>query len=266
MALEAGADVVLMPVDPPGTIEAICEAVQTGRLSRERIQASVERIWKAKQQVLGSTLKSEQKRGVSESSPGWVESVAQPKASDFCRTVLQQSLKIHAPSPGESRPVRQRQDLTSDTTVTATNLIVVDNLLQASFLGIHTPAITMPQGWGYRLQWVDSQTPVIERINDLQPTLLQLFIQAKPFQNTTGLIHIARQWLESLLEAGQLQAVILYGSPYVWKQFVPLLPSELPAVFSYGQIPMAQTIALEKLLDLGLVIQGTEYIDRRFTT
>lgn len=266
MALEAGADVVLMPVDPPGTIEAICEAVQTGRLSRERIQASVERIWKAKQQVLDSTLKSEQKRGVSESSPRWVESVAQPKASDFCRTVLQQSLKIHAPSPGESRQVRQRQDLTSDTTVTATNLIVVDNLLQASFLGIHTPAIRMPQGWGYRLQWVDSQTPVIERINDLQPTLLQLFIQAKPFQNTTGLIHIARQWLESLLEAGQLQAVILYGSPYVWKQLVPLLPSELPAVFSYGQIPMAQAIALEKLLDLGLVIQGTEYIDRRFTT
>lgn len=264
-ALEAGADVILMPVDPPRTIEAICEAVQTGRLSRERLHASLERIWRAKQRVFRSTLKSEQKQAVNESSPPWFESVAQPQADDFCRTVLHQSLTIHSPSP-KLRQTLQQPDSTSDKTVSATNLIVVDNLLQASFLGIHTPAIRTPQGWGYRLQWVDSHMPVIEGVKDLQPTLLQLFIQANPFQNTTGLVHIARRWLELLRSAGQLQALILYGSPYVWKQFVPLLPSEIPAVFSYGQIPTAQALALEKLLDLGLAIPGTEYIDHRFTT
>ncbi len=266
MALEAGADVVLMPVDPPGTIEAIYQAVQTGRLSQERLHAKLERIWRAKEQVFRSTLRSEQKQGVSDSSLSWIESIAQPKASEVCRTILHQSLMVHTPSPRESRQTLQPQNLTSDTTIRATNLIVVENLLQASFLGLHTPAITIPQGWGYRLQWVDSQTPVIESINDLQPTLLQLFIQANPFQNTTGLVQIAQRHLEVLLEAGQLKALILCGSPYVWKQFVPLLPSEIPAVFSYGQIPMAQAIALEKLLDLGLAIQGTEYIDQKFTT
>jgi beta-glucosidase len=266
MALEAGADVILMPVDPPGTIEAIYEAVQTGRLSRERIHASVERIWRAKQQVFSSNFKSEQKRAVSESSLSWIGSVAQPQASDLCRAILHQSLTIHAPSPRESRQTLQQQDSISDTTVTATNLIVVENLLQASFLGLHTPAIRTPQAWGCRLQWVDSQTPVIKYINDLQPTLLQLFIQANPFQNTTGLVQIARRWLEVLLEAGQLQGLILYGSPYVWKQLVALLPSEIPAVFSYGQIPMAQAIALEKLLELGFATQGTGQIDQRFTT
>jgi len=266
MALEAGADIVLMPVDPPGTIEAICEAVQTGRLSRERLHASLERIWRSKQQVCSSTLRLEQKQAVSESSPLCVESIAQPKAFDFCRTVLHQSLIIHAPSPRESRQGIPAQDSTPNTTVTATNLIVVDNLLQASFLGLHTPAVRMPQGWGYRLQWVDSQTPAIESIKNLQPTLLQLFIQANPFQDTMGLVQLARRWLESLLEAGQLQALILYGSPYVWKQLVPLLPSNLAAVFSYSQTPMAQAIALEKLLGLGWAIQTTESIDQRFTT
>lgn len=266
VALEAGADVVLMPVDPPGTIEAICQAVQTGRLSRERIHASLERIWKAKQQVFGSTQKSEEKRAVNESSPLWFESVAQRSADDFCRSVLEQSLTIHAPSPEQLHQTLERSNSASDTTVTGTNLIIADNLLLANFLGIHTPAITIPQGWGYRLQWVDSQTPVIESINDLQPTLLQLFIQANPFQSTRGLVQIAQRHLELLLEAGQLRALILYGSPYVWKQFVPLLPSSIPAVFTYGQMPMAQAIALEKLLDLGFAIQGTEYIDQRFTT
>ncbi len=266
MALEAGADVILMPVDPPGTIEAICEAVQTGRLSRERIHASLERIWKAKQQVFRSTQKSEEKLALNESSRPWFESVAQPQAAEFCRTVLEQSLIVHASAPGGLHQPLQRSDSTSHTTVKGTNLIIVDNLLQANFLGIHTPAIRIPQGWGYRWQWVDSQTPVIECIKELQPTLLQLFIQANPFQNTKDSIDIARRHLESLRSAGQLQALILYGSPYVWKQLVPLLPAEIPAVFSYGQIPMAQAIALEKLLALGLAIQGTEYIDQRFTT
>lgn len=265
MALEAGADVVLMPVDPPGTIEAIYQAVQTGRLSRERIYASLERIWQAKQQIF-RTQKSEEKRAVNESSYPWFESVAQPKADEFCRNVLEQSLTIHAASPVELRQIVQRSHSTSDTTVKGTNLIIVDNLLQANFLGIHTPAIRTPQGWGYRLQWVDSQMPAIESIKDLQPTLLQLFIQAIPFQNTTGLVQTAQRWLELLLEAGQLQGLILYGSPYVWQQFVPLLPSEIPAVFTYGQIPMAQAIALEKLLESGFAIEGKEYIDQRFTT
>ena len=124
----------------------------------------------------------------------------------------------------------------------------------------------MPQEWGYRLQWVDSQTPAIESINDLQPTLLQLFIQANPFQKTAGLVQIAQRWLEALLEAEQLQALIFYGSPYVWEEFASRLPTEIPAVFNYGQIPMAQAIALEKLLDLGIAIPSKAYSDPRFTT
>ncbi len=266
MALAAGADVVLMPVDPPGTIEAIYEAVQTGRLSRERIYASLERIWQAKQQVFRSTEKSEEKRAVNESSLPWFERVAQPQADEFCRIVLEQSLTIHAPSTIDLRQPLQRSPSSSNPNVQGTNLIVVDNLLQASFLGIHAPAIRVPQGWGYRWQWVDSQVPAIESIKDLQPTLLQLFIQANPFQNTRGLIDLARLWLESLLNAGQLQALILYGSPYIWQELVPLLPAEIPALFSYSQIHQAQAIALEKLLELGLAIQGGEYIDQRFTT
>ncbi|MCA1991353.1 MAG: beta-glucosidase, partial [Coleofasciculus sp. S288] len=51
MAVEAGADILLMPVDPEGAIQAVCDAVAAGRLSQERIRASVERIWNAKQNV-----------------------------------------------------------------------------------------------------------------------------------------------------------------------------------------------------------------------
>jgi beta-N-acetylhexosaminidase len=50
-AVEAGADVLLMPTDPDACIEAIAAAVKSGRLSQERIDASVKRILAAKQQT-----------------------------------------------------------------------------------------------------------------------------------------------------------------------------------------------------------------------
>ncbi|HEY9751638.1 MAG TPA: glycoside hydrolase family 3 N-terminal domain-containing protein, partial [Coleofasciculaceae cyanobacterium] len=277
LALEAGADVILMPVDPPGTIDAICHALETERLSQDKLQASLERIWRAKQQIFNSTPQVEQtdpeqthlKAKSQTTHPAglaWVEKVCQPQASELCRTVLQQSLKIHLPSVSEVHPAPVQREFTSSYTNGATNLIVVDNLLQSSFLGLHTPAIKMPQSWGYRLQWVDRQTPLIEKIHDLQPTLLQLFIQANPFQNTAGLIQLTQGWLDELRTTGNLQAVVLYGSPYIWEQLLSSLPAEIPAVFSYGQIPIAQAIALEKLLDLGLRVPARHLIDQQFTT
>ncbi|MEB3355671.1 MAG: glycoside hydrolase family 3 N-terminal domain-containing protein [Synechococcales bacterium] len=267
MALAAGADIILMPVDPPGTIAAICDAVQTGRLSQERLHASLTRIWQAKQQVLrataSATVRSEGDRGIGESAPPWVKQVARPQAFDQCRTILEQSLILHPPPMKELQPGRSPSDPAAPP---ATNLILVENLLQADFLGMHTPAVRIPQSWGYCLQWVDRQTPALEPPRELPPTLLQLFIQANPFQDMSGLVAIAQRWLEALLAAGRLEALILYGSPYVWQTLLPQLPADLPAVFSYGQIPLAQAIALEKLLALGWAAPNRGNIDQQFTT
>jgi beta-N-acetylhexosaminidase len=50
-ALEAGADVLLMPADPEAVVKAVAAAVQSGRLTRHRIQESVIKILSAKQRV-----------------------------------------------------------------------------------------------------------------------------------------------------------------------------------------------------------------------
>jgi len=51
-AFEAGADVILMPPSPRGVIDAVVEAVESGRISEERLDQSVRRILQAKE-VLG---------------------------------------------------------------------------------------------------------------------------------------------------------------------------------------------------------------------
>jgi beta-N-acetylhexosaminidase len=50
-ALEAGADVLVMPPQPEDAIDAIVNAVATGRLTRRRIQESVSRVLAAKARV-----------------------------------------------------------------------------------------------------------------------------------------------------------------------------------------------------------------------
>ena len=50
-ALEAGADVLLMPTDPLVAIEAVYDAVKSGRITRERILQSVSRLLAAKARV-----------------------------------------------------------------------------------------------------------------------------------------------------------------------------------------------------------------------
>jgi beta-glucosidase len=47
-----------------------------------------------------------------------------------------------------------------------------------------------------------------------------------------------------------VKGLIIYGSPYVLDWFRPFLGSQLPWVFSFGQMPQAQAIACQKLFSL----------------
>ncbi len=48
LALEAGADVLLMPADLPGAIDAVVAAIESGRIPEERLDRSVRRVLHAK--------------------------------------------------------------------------------------------------------------------------------------------------------------------------------------------------------------------------
>lgn len=55
---------------------------------------------------------------------------------------------------------------------------------------------------------------------------------------------------QHLLQTQTVQGLMIYGSPYVLEWFRSLMPSELPWVFSYGQLPAAQELALKTLFEL----------------
>lgn len=241
LAVEAGADILMMPADPEGAIQAICQAVETERITHAQIQASVKRIWQAKQKVHAPA--------ASETSHAWeivppsiqLDQLAQPQMIETAQAILRDSLAIDQP----------RTFQVSEAISAPRNLILVDDALNCAFLNRQAPAVTIPKALGYSLQVVDSYTPAIDSAEkdwatDPVPILLQLFIRGNPFRSSAQLIQFAEKWLQLLHQ--QLQAVIVYGSPYVRQQLSAQLPADVPMIFSYGQMPAAQAIALEALL------------------
>jgi len=260
LALAAGADILLMPGDPTGAIQTICQAVESGQIPLERIHASLERIWQAKEKVAGVRCQmsgDEQVSGVGEQVSGvrcqvsdanplasapFPSSVLRPPSSTTVAAILNDSMQVHCPAGSrleQPRWVGGRR-----------NLILVDDGLNCKEIGHWTPAIALPRQQGYGLQLVDRHTPPLVLTADVQPwqpTLLQLFIRGNPFRGSAGMTNLVQEWFQFLVETEALMALVVYGSPYLLDQFTTKLPADVPYVFTYGQMPAAQAIALQAL-------------------
>ena len=238
LAVAAGADVLMMPADPPGAISAVCEAVEQGQIAPEQIQASVERIWRAKQKITTYDIEDTSYQHAWEAQTPLhidLDRLGTGEAMATATSILKDSNIIH----GQITTVPEN----------ARTLIVVDDLLDCAFLGRKAPAIDRLRKQGYQVQIVDGNTPEIPLAETApQPTFLQLFIRGNPFRGSAQLSRKAQAWFEFLVNTQQLQALVIYGSPYALEQFRPLLPSDIPYAFSYGQMPQAQELILNQLL------------------
>jgi len=220
MAVEAGTDILLMPDDPEVAISAIYDAVQTGRIAESRIQESLSRIWQAKQQIFNA--------------PTVDAELYSDRAKSTVSDILQDSLQ------------RSQISIITDSESDGRNLIVVDDVLNAAYLDINSPAITIPQEHHYQRQLVDRQTLDCILLSD-RPTLLQIFIRGNPFRGSAGLTTRSKEIYQQLLDSKKVVGVAIYGSPYVLEWFKTIMDSDLPWIFSYGQMEQSQAIALQSL-------------------
>jgi len=224
LAIEAGADILLMPENPESAIAAIVEAVNNGRLSPQRISASVARIGEAKAKV--STAET----------GNFQTQLANPQAIETSQQILTASLRTQGDLP------------LSLPETPARNLIIVDDLLNCDFLD-HSSAIALPQQLGYDLQLL-GQAQVFPQPPQNSPlTLVQLFTRGNPFRGESGLNKETTAYLQALFNQGCVQAVIVYGSPYVLTWLEAQLPETVPWVFSYGQKKDSCAIVLQKLFE-----------------
>jgi beta-glucosidase len=238
LAVEAGADVLLMPSDPEGAIAAVVEAVHCGRLGRDRILASVERLWRAKQKAAPAFAPDITCHAWEHLPPPplQINQLAQPHTRQLAADILVASMVVQ----GQVPPV--------PAAAPGQNLVLVDSVLACPFLDPTAAAIAHPAQHHYRLRLLDPQGCLkLPQAEALAPALVQVFVRGNPFRASAPLVDLAAAWLKALQAAGQLRGLVVYGSPYAFAQLRSLVAAA-PQGFSYGQMPAAQSLLLSRLL------------------
>ena len=240
LAVKAGADILLMPEDPEIAIESIYQAVRSGNITEERIEQSLQRIEKAKLDKELRDLGNEFN----------IEQLSQPQNIKIAQDIVRDSSQT-----GGQLPLIVSQESAKR------NLLVIDDVLNCNFLDITAPAIAIPQKLGYQRQILD-QNSLKQINNDSRETLLQVFVRGNPFRGTAGLSKDAVAEYQILLKSEKLAGLIIYGSPYVKDWFIEQIAIDLPWVFVYGQMNLAQEIAIESLFHHNL--ESTTKISNNF--
>ena len=248
LALEAGADLALMPADPWAAIEAVEAALMSGRLQEAALRRSAARRLQALERWALPPLPQ----------PALEEG---PSAEDrqLAATLVQRTLVVQG--PGAIAPPEAAGGL---------NLIRIDRSLACPFLDATAPALVLPQRQGFRTcllagdgiaPWRDqAEAPLdLERLGS-GPVLLQLFVRGNPFRGDAGSREPWPAAVRQLLQAGRLAGLVVHGSPYLWQTLAPLLPATCPAAYSPGQMPLAQQQLLTAL-GLGTSSRGGDFTD-----
>ena len=246
LAVEAGADLVLMPADARASIEALLAAVQSGRLSREQLEVSARR----RQRALG--------RCPSELADP--TRAANPDLS-LCQELIHATLERQGePLPALGGPPGNR----------GVNLVRLDQALHAPFLPAAAAGLGLPAAAGFQPLLLAADTPSLwsgdpEAPLDLTrlgsgPVLVQLFVRGNPFRGHTGTGEPWAAALRQLAAVGRLAGVAVYGSPYFWDSLREAIPPGTAAAYSPGQMPQAQRSVLEAL-GLGQTAAPGEFTD-----
>ena len=184
MAVSAGSDIILMPVDPTIAIQSVCHAVESGLISAERIKASVGRIWRSKQKLFqewdGVTLN----QSPVNIQPPALTTLAAPASMAVAAGMLADSIVTQGNLP--LIPTAGK------------NIIALEEILDSTFLSRSSPAITIPAKLGYQLQLINRHNPTIT-IAPAESVILQLFIRTSPFSGGLGITSVAKKLLEQLV-------------------------------------------------------------------
>ncbi len=206
-ALEAGADVLLVPADCERTISALVAAVKSGRLTRKRLDESVARLIEAKIRLGLMRRKTVNLEGIA-------DVLASPEAEEAAQRVADRALTLvkndgnlfplRAPAGAcvailtESRDSQRGRTLTAELKRRAANMNVVtlDPTIPAEEIG--------------KLERDLAACPV---------TVLVPFVSVAAYKGTVALRDPYTALVNTLTSGKTPVAMIAFGSPYVIRGF-----------------------------------------------
>ncbi|TVP78931.1 MAG: hypothetical protein EA352_01220 [Gemmatimonadales bacterium] len=205
LALEAGADVLVIPASVPGAIDAVVEAVEEGRIQRERLEASVRRVLEAKARAglhRERTVDVEAVRHVVGSAPH--RALAGEVASRSLVLVRDRD-GLMPPSPDELGSVLSvtwaaPDDLVSGRAFAST----MDALLPGAVTHVRTGPDTSPERWAELV----SEASGVDRV------LVNAYIPVRAGAGTVAMPEPLRDFIRTV-EVDVPLVLTSFGSPYL---------------------------------------------------
>ena len=230
-ALEAGADVLLMPVDPEAALKAVVAAVGTGRLTRRRIQESVVAILSAKER-----LGLDRKRLVDLEAIGDI--VDSPEASERAQQIAARAVTL----------VRNDGNLIPLATPERACFVVMVENRYSSDGQVFTQEVRR-RAPGAAVAFLDSSMPrdaledAIRGLPAGQSYAVAAFATVAAYRGSVGLAGDLPHALETLIASGQPVALVALGNPYLLRTF----PGVAAYLATFSNVPPSEVAAVEAL-------------------
>jgi beta-N-acetylhexosaminidase len=234
MALEAGADVLLMPKSVPDGIETIVSAVKSGRLTEARIDASVRRILTAKARA-----GLRQGRLVDLNAVDRIVTV--PEHTKIAEDVAARSITLAQDRMNLVPLVRDSTKRILAITYAEPSDLVAGRAFN-EVIGQRLPAATTVR--------VDGRTTDAEykslgaQADSAGLLIVSAYISPREFSGTVGAQAGFSQFVEKIALSGKPIIVISFGSPYLLSAF----PSVSSYLLAWGGSPISQRAAALALL------------------
>jgi beta-N-acetylhexosaminidase len=234
MALEAGADVLLMPRSVPDAIETVMGAVKSGRLTEARIDASVRRILIAKAHA-----GLRQGRLVDLNAVDRIVTI--PEHTSIAEDVAARSITLAQDRMNLVPLVRDSTKRILAITYADPSDLVAGRAFN-EVIGQRLPAATSIR--------VDGRTTDAEykslgaQADSAGLLIVSAYISPREFSGTVGAQAGFSQFVEKIALSGKPIIVISFGSPYLLSAF----PSVSSYLLAWGGSPISQRAAALALL------------------
>ncbi len=229
-AIEAGADILLMPADPEQAVEGLVRAVQRGVISRRRLDQSVSRILAAKVRV-----GLNRKRYVDPDAA--MDILDQPEDIARVDEIAERAVTL-VRNEGAVVPVK--------------NAGVAFVILPESCCGEQGRAFAAevrrraPNAPVLTLEPAANDADLemaIAGVKDAQAVVVAAFVSVAAYRGNTALAGGYSKLLEALIAAGRPVILVALGSPYLVRSF----PGVSAYIAAYSTVPPSERAAVRAL-------------------
>ena len=231
LALEAGADALVMPPDPEAAIRAILAAVERGRLTRARIDESVRRLLAAKER-----LGLNRRRAVDLEAIG--DQVAMPEDQEHAQEIADRALTL-VKNDGGLIPLR----------TSARTCFVTLAEGRHSSDGLEFVREVRRRAAGARLIQLDASMPrpvldeAVQKVAACDSVAVAAFASVAAYRGDLALAGDFPHLLDALFSTGKPVALIALGNPYLVRSF----PRAAAFLLAFSTVPPSETAVVKAL-------------------